>query len=299
MIQDLRKITATPKQDATTDLNPAPKSDKPLQAAQPVQSVDPDHAPWWRRWTWVLRSIVFVLFMALTVVPYACAVLLTSVFAKGPLIYKIARAWLSLSVCAARVICGVSWRVHGEHNLPDFPVIVLSKHQSTWETFALPMLCPKPLAFVFKRELIFIPFFGWVLWRLDMVHIDRSSRIEAWSRIAEQGKRLLGKGHWLIMFPEGTRSARGPIQGKYKTGGARLAVETQTPVLPVAVTSARCWPRKSFVLRPGVIDVSIGPPIAIGELSPNALMHEVQRWIETEMQRLDPQAYLAVAQQNG
>jgi 1-acyl-sn-glycerol-3-phosphate acyltransferase len=298
MNQDLRKVTATQKQRAELDLNPKPDSDKSLQA-QPVNSLDLDHAPWWRRSSWALRSVLFVLFMALTVVPYASVLLLTSVFFSGRLIDQMARGWLSLSVWAARVICGVRWRVQGQHNFPNFPVIVLSKHQSTWETFALPMLSPKPLAFVFKRELIFVPFFGWVLWRLDMVQIDRSSRIEAWSRIAQQGKRLLGKGHWLIMFPEGTRSARGAIEGKYKTGGARLAVQTQTPVLPIAVTSARCWPRKSFVLRPGVIDVSIGPPIAIGELSPNALMHEVQRWIETEMRRLDPQAYLAAPESNG
>ncbi len=295
MKQDLRQTTAIQKQAAEIDLNPVPKPDSVVISQVQVRV----HAPWWQRSTWALRSALFVLFMALTVVPYASAVLLTSIFFRGRLIYQMARAWLSLSVWAARVICGVRWRVHGQHNLPDFPVIVLSKHQSTWETFALPMICPKPLAFVFKRELIFIPFFGWVLWRLDMVHIDRSSRIEAWSRIAEQGKRLLSKGHWVIMFPEGTRSARGAIEGKYKTGGTRLAVQTQTPVLPIAVTSSRCWPRKSFVLRPGVIDVSIGPPIAIGTLSPNALMQEVQSWIEAEMQRLDPQAYLAEPQEKG
>jgi 1-acyl-sn-glycerol-3-phosphate acyltransferase len=262
--------------------------------ATPQSTPERDQAaPWWQRSMWAVRSGVFVLFMALTVVPFSLAVLLASVVFGGSLAYSIAKSWLGLSVWAARLICGVRWRVHGQSNLPNHPVVVLSKHQSTWETFALPMLCPKPLAFVFKRELIFIPFFGWVLWRLDMVHIDRSSRIEAWSRIAEQGRQLLAKGHWVIMFPEGTRSARGPLpgKGKYKTGGARLAVETQTPVLPIAVTSARCWPRKSFVLRPGVIDVSIGPPIATGELSPNALMTEVQGWIESEMRRLDAQAY--------
>jgi 1-acyl-sn-glycerol-3-phosphate acyltransferase len=249
-------------------------------------------APLWQRSFWALRSALFMLFMTLTVVPYASAILLTSVLFRGRLIYAMAKNWLSLSVWAARVFCGVCWRVQGQNHLPDFPVIVLSKHQSTWETFALPMLMPQPLAFVFKRELIFVPFFGWVLWRLEMIHIDRSSRHEAWSRIAEQGRELLAKGHWPILFPEGTRSARGAIQSKYKTGGARLAVETQTPVLPIAVTSARCWPRKSWVLRPGVIDVSIGAPIAVGNRSPNQLSQAVQSWIEAEMQRLDAQAYV-------
>jgi 1-acyl-sn-glycerol-3-phosphate acyltransferase len=288
-----RQAPAAPAHSDRSELHTS--SGKPLEVknTEPQAPLPPDDAAPWLRAIWALRSAVFVLFMALTVVPFALAVLLISVLLKGPLAYKIARSWLSLSVWAARVICGVRWRVQGQGNLPDHPVVVLSKHQSTWETFALPMLLPKPLAFVFKRELIFIPFFGWVLWRLDMVHIDRSSRIEAWSRIAEQGRELLSKGHWVIMFPEGTRSARGPLpgKGKYKTGGARLAVETQTPVLPIAVTSARCWPRKSFVLRPGVIDVSIGAPIAVGDSSPNALTNEVQSWIEAEMRRLDAQAY--------
>jgi 1-acyl-sn-glycerol-3-phosphate acyltransferase len=93
--------------------------------------------------------------------------------------------------------------------------------------------------------------------RLDMIHIDRSKRAEAWNKVAEQGRRLMAQGNWVIMFPEGTRTERGG-QGTYKSGAARLAIATGVPIVPIAVTSARCWPRKSFLLRPGVIDVSIG-----------------------------------------
>jgi 1-acyl-sn-glycerol-3-phosphate acyltransferase len=169
-------------------------------------------------------------------------------------------------------------------------VVLLPKHQSTWETFAFPGLMPHPLCYVFKRELLYIPFFGWAMARMDMIHIDRSKRAEAWNRVAEQGRRFMAKGHWVIMFPEGTRIARGQ-RGTYKSGGARLAIQTERPVLPIAVTSARCWPRKSFVLRPGVIDVSIGKPIASTGRRPDELMREVETWIEAEMHRLDPQAY--------
>ena len=119
---------------------------------------------------------------------------------------------------------------------------------------------PRPLCYVFKRELLFIPFFGWAMARMDLIHIDRSKRAEAWSKVAEQGRRYMAQGNWVIMFPEGTRTPRGG-KGTYKVGGTRLAVETGRPVVPIAVTSARCWPRKSFLLRPGVIDVSIGAPI--------------------------------------
>ena len=156
-------------------------------------------------------------------------------------------------------------------NLPSAdklaPVILLAKHQSTWETFAFPTLMPHPLAYVFKRELLYIPFFGWAMGRMDMIHIDRSQRAQALNKVVEQGKRLLAQGIWVIMFPEGTRMPRGQ-QGTYKSGGTRLAVATGAPVVPIAVTSARCWPRKSFVLRPGVIDVSIGQPIPRAAASP-------------------------------
>jgi 1-acyl-sn-glycerol-3-phosphate acyltransferase len=154
-------------------------------------------------------------------------------------------------------------------------VLLAPKHQSTWETFAFPTLMPHPLAYVFKRELLWIPFFGWAMGRLDMIHIDRGKRAEAWARVAEQGRRLMAQGVWVIMFPEGTRTTRGD-QGTYKTGASRLAIATGTPIVPIAVTSARCWPRKTFVLRPGVIDVSIGRPIPVQGRQADELMREVE-----------------------
>ncbi|HWK84037.1 MAG TPA: lysophospholipid acyltransferase family protein, partial [Caldimonas sp.] len=198
--------------------------------------------------------------------------------------------WLGVSIWGARVICGVQARVHGRENLPDSPVVLLSKHQSAWETLAFPSLMPKPLCYVFKRELLWIPFFGWAMARMDLIHIDRSKRAEAWSKVAEQGRRYMAQGNWVIMFPEGTRTARGG-KGTYKVGGTRLAVETGRPVVPIAVTSARCWPRKSFLLLPGVIDVSIGKPIPSAGRDETSLMREVETWIEAEMRRLDPEAY--------
>ncbi len=242
-----------------------------------------------------LRSALFIVWLAVTVVPWALAVVLVSIFVRGDLIYRMCVGWLRTAVFGARAICGVRARVHGMDNLPTAAdktasVILLSKHQSTWETFAYPGLMPHPLAYVFKRELLYIPFFGWAMARMDMIHIDRSKRAEAWNLVAEQGARLMARGHWIIMFPEGTRIARGE-KGSYKGGGTRLAVATGRPVVPIAVSSARCWPRKSFLLRPGVVDVSIGKPIASLGRRPDELMREVETWIEAEMRRLDPEAY--------
>ena len=161
-----------------------------------------------------LRSGVFLLWMAVTVIPWATAVLLVSIFVRGDPVYWMCAGWLRVAIWGARTICGVRWRVQGMDNLPTAAdrtasVILLSKHQSTWETFAYPALMPHPLAYVFKRELLYIPFFGWAMARLDMVHIDRSKRTEAWNRVAAQGAKVMARGHWVIMFPEGTRIARG------------------------------------------------------------------------------------------
>ena len=247
------------------------------------------------RWWWALRSALFVVWLGVTVVPWALAVLLMSLFASSTTLYWACVGWLRVAIGGARVICGVRHRVSGMENVPSAAdahgaVLLAPKHQSTWETFALPTIMPHPLAYVFKRELLAIPFFGWAMGRLDMIHIDRSKRAEAWNRVAEQGRRLFGEGVWVIMFPEGTRTPRGS-QGTYKSGASRLAIACGVPIVPIAATSARCWPRKSFLLRPGVIDVSVGKPIPSVGRDPDELMREVETWIEAEMRRLDPEAY--------
>lgn len=242
-----------------------------------------------------LRSALFVAWMAITVVPWSLAVLVAAIFVRGDPIYRLCIGWVGVAMWGCRTICGVEPRVQGLEHLPTrddttASVVLLSKHQSTWETFYYPCLMPHPLAYVFKRELLYVPFFGWAMARLDMIHIDRSRRAEAWARVAAQGAALMARGHWIIMFPEGTRTIRGR-QGVYKAGGARLAVETGRPVVPIAVTSARCWPRRSFLIRPGVVDVSIGRPIVSTGRKPDELMRDVESWIEAEMRRLDPDAY--------
>jgi 1-acyl-sn-glycerol-3-phosphate acyltransferase len=237
-----------------------------------------------------LRSLLYMAWLIVTVVPYAIIVVTLSIFIRGTPLYRFTMGWVGLAFWGARVICGIRSHITGMENLPDGPVVLLSKHQSAWETLALPLLMPRPLAYVFKRELLYVPFFGWALGRLDMVHIDRSKRTEAFGRVERQGGRILKQGNWIIMFPEGTRTARGE-QGVYKTGGTRLAIATGAWVVPIAVTSARCWPRQAFIKSPGVVDVSIGKPISPEGRQPAEMMAEVEQWIEAEMRRLDPQAY--------
>ena len=247
-----------------------------------------------------LRSAIFVAWLVVSVIPWALAVVLASVVIGRRPLYWMCVGWLRAAIWGARLICGVRWRISGMANLPtaadeQAAVVLAPKHQSTWETFAFPTLMPHPLAYVFKRELLAIPFFGWAIGRLDMVHIDRSRRTEAWSKVLAQGRALMARGTWVIMFPEGTRIPRGRA-GDYKQGAARLAIAAGVAIVPIAVNSARCWPRKSFLLRSGVIDISIGPPIASVGRRADELTAQVREWIEAEMRRLDPEAYPGTAE---
>ena len=241
-----------------------------------------------------LRSVVHMLWMLVTVIPWGIIMVVASLWRRGEPLYWMAERWLGWAIGGARLILGIRTRVTGMENLPQDKragAVLLVKHQSTLETFLMPTLMPHPLAYVFKRELIYVPFFGWAMARLDMIHIDRRHKSRAFNKVVAQGKELLAQGIWIIMFPEGTRIPRGQ-QGVYKTGGSRLAIDTGAPVIPIAVTSAKVWPRKAFNTRPGIVDVSIGPAISSVGRRPDELMREVEAWIEAEMRRLDPEAYV-------
>ena len=241
----------------------------------------------------LIRSILHLFWMLVTVVPWGIIMVAASVRVRGTPLWWMAVRWLGWAIGGARVLLGIQVRVTGMENLPDgaiSPAILLCKHQSTLETFLLPTLMPHPLAYVFKKELLYVPFFGWAMGRLDMIHIDRGQRARAFLKVVAQGKLLLAQGIWIIMFPEGTRIARGK-KGVYKSGGTRLAIETGAPVIPIAVSSAKCWPRKAFVKTPGIVDVVIGKPIPSQGRRADELMREVEAWIEAEMHRIDPEAY--------
>jgi 1-acyl-sn-glycerol-3-phosphate acyltransferase len=241
----------------------------------------------------LIRSLLHMAWMLITVIPWGFALVGISLWVRRTPLWWFAVNWFRLVIWGTRVFLGVKVQVIGLSNLPaggNAPAILLSKHQSTLETLLIPTLMPRPLAFVFKRELLKIPFFGWSMARLDMIHIDRESRAAAMKHVIAEGKRMLAQGTWVIMFPEGTRIARGE-RGTYQTAGTRLAVESGAPVVPIAVSSGKCWPREGFVKHPGTVTVSIGPAIASAGREPKELMREVEAWIEAEMQRIDPEAY--------
>lgn len=242
----------------------------------------------------LFRSLLHLLVMIVTVIPYTLGVLLAKALTgNSSSAYRVARAWLALCIDSARWLLGIRPQIHGLEHLPlqdAGGAVLLVKHQSAYETFLMPAIVPRPLAYVFKKELLRVPFFGWSIGSLDMIHIDRDKPARAFARVLQQGRQLLAQGTWVIMFPEGTRIPRGH-KGEYKSSGTRLAIDAGVPVIPVAVTSARVWPPKAFIKRPGLVQVSIGQPIASTGRKHDELMREVEGWIESEMRRLDPQAY--------
>jgi len=235
------------------------------------------------------RSAIYFAFLVVTVIPYAVAVLLWS-WIPNPRRYWLATGWPTLAIWGARVICGIDVRVEGLHNLPDGPAILLPKHQSAWETLWFVKAMPRPLTYVYKRELHYLPFFGWGLASLGMINIDRKRGSDAFEQVVEQGTRHLAQGDYVLIFPEGTRTAPGAIT-RYKTGGARLAVRTGAPAIPIAINSGEVWPRRSFLKTPGTITVSIGPPIDPAGRNVEDMALAVEGWIETEMRRIAPHRY--------
>ena len=231
-----------------------------------------------------LRSALFAAFQLVITPVFAVIALLT--FPLPPLArYRIITLWTHCMIWAARAICGIRYRVVGAENIPQQPCIILAKHQSAWETLAFQLIFP-PQVWVLKRELLRVPFFGWGLAMLSPIAIDRSSRREALQQLVEQGRQRLDAGFCIVIFPEGTRIPPGQ-RGKYRPGGARLAVQTGTPVLPVAHNAGRCWGRNAFLKRPGIVTVSIGAPIDPAGIDAETLIGRVEQWIEDEMLRLD------------
>ena len=187
------------------------------------------------------------------------------------------------------LLCGITYEVQGRENIPDYPAIIFCKHQSTWETFALQVIFPK-ISFVFKNELLWIPFFGWGLASMKPIAIKRGSGKKAVSQLVNGGIRRLKEGICVVIFPEGTRTkATGP--GRYRIGGAVLAADSGYPIIPVAHNAGEFWPRKGFIKKPGKVTVRIGVPIETKGKSAEVILQESKSWIEAQMPELSQGHY--------
>jgi len=231
----------------------------------------------------VLRSALFALGLALVTPPYALIALATFPLPRMAR-YRVISGWSRLVIFMARKILRIEWRVEGRENLPARPAVILSKHQSAWETMAFQIIFP-PQVLVLKRELLWIPFFGWGLALMSPIAIDRSRGLAALRAIARRGCERLAQGFWVVVFPEGTRVAPG-AQRDFHPGGAWLAVAAGAPVVPVAHNAGLLWPRNAFLKRPGTVTVRIGPPIEAANRDAKTVNALARTWIEEQQKAL-------------
>lgn len=226
------------------------------------------------------RSLLFSIGYIISTIAFSFPSVLTFAFPFSWR-YRFITQWSRFNLWWLKVTCGLRYQVHGLENIPATNAIVLSKHQSTWETLALQLIFPDQ-SWLIKRELLWIPFFGWGIAMLEPIAIDRSAKRKALTQLLEQGAARLKQGRWIVIFPEGTRMPPGQ-RGNYRLGGARLAAATGYPVVPVAHNAGEHWPKRSFIKTPGVIQIWIGPPIATQGRSAEEINRLTEEWIENKM----------------
>lgn len=232
-----------------------------------------------------LRSVLFAAALLLVTPPFAVLSVLSFPLSRMGR-FRVISWWSKIMLFIARHACGLDYRVEGRENLPAQPCVILSKHQSAWETLAFQTVFP-PQVHVLKRELLWIPFFGWGLAMMSPIAIDRAKGRTALRQLARLGKERIAQGFWVVIFPEGTRVAPG-TQRKYQSGGAWLAVQTGAPVVPVAHNAGLYWPKNSFLKHPGTITMRIGPAIPTAGRDPAEVIAETERWIEQQQSELCP-----------
>lgn len=234
----------------------------------------------------LLRSLVFFIFYVVTAVPFSClAVLLWPLPFKKR--YAVVSQWAKINIWFLGKTCNLHFEVEGKEHIGEQPAVIICKHQSAWETLALQAVFP-PQVWVLKRELLWIPFFGWGLASLNPIAINRNAGRKALSQVIEQGMDRLSSGAWVVIFPEGTRVAPGQMR-KFGIGGARLAVETGYPVIPVAHNAGHYWPKRGFLKKPGTIKMVIGERIETKGADVGALNQQLFDWMQQQMTRLEGQ----------
>ena len=232
----------------------------------------------------LIRSLLFTTFLFASTLIYALAVLLLS-WLPSHRLYAVARSWSVTQLWVLKKLCGLSYAIEGVENIPPGTHVSMWKHSSAWETIAQASIFP-PQSWVLKRELMWIPLVGWAVHCLKPIAINRKAGASAVNQVLEQGKQRLSEGLWILIFPEGTRVARGEIR-KYGISGALLASRTGCKIVPVAHDAGHYWPRRRWFKKPGVIRVSIGMPIDTQGRDPREINEQVREWIESEIASFD------------
>jgi len=230
---------------------------------------------------WFFRSVLFVAGQTMTLVFFSVFGQLLRPFSFKAR-YHFMHFWARFCLVWLRLTCGVRYEIHGQDNIdPEHAGLILSRHESTWETLALQKIFPRQ-AYVLKRELLKIPFFGWGMALLNPIAIDRGAGRKALNQLVSEGKSRLDAGDWVVVFPEGTRMPPGKL-GKINAGGSLLATKAKAPVYLVAHNAGTCWPKNSFIKRPGLIKVYISPALDISEMSASEINQQAEAWFKSHL----------------
>ena len=230
----------------------------------------------------VIRSVVFNVLFYLNLLVHFIAAIPTLAMPRWGII-AVARFWARTNLWLLRMVCGIRVEFRGVEKIPPGPLLVSSKHQSLWETFALLLILPDP-AYIMKRELMWIPFFGWYTWKAGMIPVDRSRGSQALAEMNACARREAQHNRQIIIFPEGTRRPPG-AEPKYKYGVVHLYAEMGVPCLPIALNSGLFWPRRSIRRYPGTIRVEVLDPIPPG-LGKDEFFERLQGEVEAATARL-------------
>lgn len=233
----------------------------------------------------LFRSLVFFFFFVLLTLIFGLVLAVLGWFIPNDWKEGISNTWSAIVLWLLKVICGLDYRVEGSENLPREPAIIMAKHQSAWETIALRHIVGGRQSWVLKRELMSVPVFGWALATMRPIAIDRKAGRKAVKQVIDQGTEYLQQGQHILIFPEGTRTAPG-TPGRYGVGGGLLGQHSGVAVTPVAHNAGVFWRRRGLRKYPGTIDVVVGPPILTEGRKAQAIMKDVETWIETTMERL-------------
>ena len=243
-----------------------------------------------------VRSTLFMVWALIWSVLVAPLVVIAALLLRGRWGYHAGKVWRLGIQWGVENLLGIRPKVIGLENMPQEPCVILSKHQSAWETMTLQDYVPKGAycVFVLKKELLSVPFIGWGLAAMKMISIDRKAGKDALDQVVQQGRERLQQGFYVIVFPEGTRVAPGQKK-RHKAGGAYLATHVGCKVVPIAHNAGELWPRQAFLKKSGTVTVSIGPAFDASGMTENEVNQRAETWIEAEMRRLSPHRYLDAA----
>ncbi len=227
----------------------------------------------------LLRSVVYFILFVLSVVAFGLPLALFGLVTPQRWKDLWSIGWGRTNLWLQKAVCGLGVEIEGLEHLRDGPCIVMAKHQSTWETIALRGLLPPSQSWVIKRELMWVPVFGWAMAVMHPIPIDRAAGRKAARQVIELGTEALRSGRWVVIFPEGTRVAPG-TRGKYGAGGAMLAEHSRFPIVPIAHNAGIYWKRRGITKYPGTIRMVIGAPMTTDGMKASEILRRVEGWIE-------------------